>query len=279
MVSHQLGQHSRSVAYSPYRKYQYARNDSTGDTGSWLTRERRVHTAIHSRAMACSNSIAHAFTRFEFPLLLVSGFQFSHHCPTHCTLLPSPPTQPLSNAATTTTTDSHPSNIHRFLPTTRLYLLHFSRFDDIALALSTVPPAVNNTESLSMNSWVRRQERTVRGKGAERQTKGEDEGKRSEKRWRGGERTTKRSAGYADSTCVRESTATFPHILSPCRQRARVQSAPIYRGGKAAAAYLVEYLPLSTRGRCTYRVVTLRCQHTEKACTRACALECALVVS
>lgn len=195
------------------------------------------------------------------------------------TLLPSPPTQPLSNAATTTTTDSHPSNIHRFLPTTRLYLLHFSRFDDIALALSTVPPAVNNTESLSMNSWVRRQERTVRGKGAERQTKGEDEGKRSEKRWRGGERTTKRSAGYADSTCVRESTATFPHILSPCRQRARVQSAPIYRGGKAAAAYLVEYLPLSTRGRCTYRVVTLRCQHTEKACTRACALECALVVS
>lgn len=118
------------------------------------------------------------------------------------TLLPSPPTQPLSNAATTTTTDSHPSNIHRFLPTTRLYLLHFSRFDDIALALSTVPPAVNNTESLSMNSWVRRQERTVRGKGAERQTKGEDEGKRSEKRWRGGERTTKRSAGYADSTCV-----------------------------------------------------------------------------
>lgn len=111
-----------------------------------------------------------------------------------------------------------------------------------------------------MNSWVRRQERTVRGKGAERQTKGEDEGKRSEKRWRGGEGTTKRSAGYAESMCVRESTATFPHILSPWRQRARVQSAPIYRGGKAAAAYLVEYLPLSTRGRCTYRVVTLWCQ-------------------
>lgn len=60
------------------------------------------------------------------------------------------------------------------------------------------------------------------------------------------------------STCVRESTATFPHILSPWRQRARVQSAPIYRGGKAAAAYLVEYLPLSTRGRCTNRVVTPR---------------------
>lgn len=58
--------------------------------------------------------------------------------------------------------------------------------------------------------------------------------------------------------CVRESTATFPHILSPCRQRARVQSAPIYRGGKAAAAYLVEYLRHS-RLAAAVLIALLRC--------------------
>lgn len=43
------------------------------------------------------------------------------------------------------------------------------------------------------------------------------------------------------------------------QQRARVQSASIYRGGKAAAAYLVEYLPpLSTRGRCAVLIALLR---------------------
>lgn len=58
--------------------------------------------------------------------------------------------------------------------------------------------------------------------------------------WWGGNDEAERRICRLD--VCRESTATFPHILSPCRRRARVQSAPIYRGGKAAAAYLVEYL-------------------------------------
>lgn len=64
---------SRSAACSSYRKYQYARNDSAGDTGSWLTRERRgVRSSLltHERRRVVSrgsNSIAHAFTRFPVP--------------------------------------------------------------------------------------------------------------------------------------------------------------------------------------------------------------------
>lgn len=196
MVLHGVERRSRSAACSPYRKYQYARNDSTSDTGSWLTRERRVHTASHRRVVPRSNSIAHAFTRFRVP----PRFQLPIPPLLSTPTLTVTPTNSQRNPSLTLQpppSSFHPSNTRRFpaiatplLPSTLLSLPQrwFHSLDG---------PTCGEQHRVLVYELVSSSTGKVLGRGREvaKQTKGEDEGKRSEKSGRG---RGEASAGYAE---------------------------------------------------------------------------------
>lgn len=220
-----------------------------------------MHTAAHSRATACSNSIAHAFTRFEFPLLLVSSFQFPHHRPTHCNPLCHPHQHNPSLTLQPPLPPPPPAFPHHSTLSSTLLSLrrHRSRSFDSPTCGEQHRVLVYELVSSSTGKDRKREDRRER-----RRQRGRRRARMREKGARRGGAVVgrERRSGAQDmqTRCVLENLP-LPFRISFLRAASvRAYSPRRFTGEeRRPAAYLVEYLTtLDSRGRCTYRVVTLR---------------------